>query len=304
MMQELFPTGEGFCTRLAILLRLRRSQMKDLRIGIGKQVVENLNDEHLIRFKYVNLKHYSVDDPLLSKEVKNLMNQALEGEKGVREDCQLFIEFHSPNVPNLDIIDLPGLLAYAGVGIPDETPEKIANLVDFYLSLYKDRCMVLAITDSKTPPNQSLAFQFIKSHQLEKQTIGVITKCDLLRDENQVEDLIRTLNQQAGSPAVHLPTHGYIATTLAQIGRRFTLTTQFQAEEDWFRENLQSEQQEVFNRCGVNQLINRLSLMTHDHHIIHWQPKTVDLLNKKLLELSCEVLALGMPQSLSLRFPI
>ncbi|KAI9753107.1 MAG: dynamin-like GTPase mgm1, partial [Lichina confinis] len=101
------------------------------------------------------------------------------------EPIQLTI--HSPNVPDLSLIDLPGYIQVTGLDQPMELKQKIADLCDRYI---QPPNVILAISAADVDLANSTALR--ASRRVDprgERTIGVITKLDLVDPRRAAEIL-------------------------------------------------------------------------------------------------------------------
>merc|ERR1719453_1895036 len=120
------------------------------------------------------------------RHVQDMMNQLTRTTDasaacGVVKDKYIVLEVEDPDVPILDLIDLPGM-----VHVDDESkPGKRAAIRDLYdaqiardASAGGEGCIYLAVVPNPSEQNAPICnptLQFIKEHTLESRTIGVFT---------------------------------------------------------------------------------------------------------------------------------
>ncbi|KAF1957822.1 hypothetical protein CC80DRAFT_534344 [Byssothecium circinans] len=93
-------------------------------------------------------------------------------------DDPIQLRIHSPNVPDLSLIDLPGYIQVTGRDQPPELKEKIADLCEKYI---KAPNVILAISAADVDLANSTALRASrKVDPRGERTIGVITKMDLV----------------------------------------------------------------------------------------------------------------------------
>jgi GTP-binding protein EngB required for normal cell division len=96
-------------------------------------------------------------------------------------DDPIQLRIHSPNVPDLSLIDLPGYIQVVGRDQPPELKEKIAQLCEKYI---KPPNVILAISAADVDLANSTALRASrKVDPRGERTIGVITKMDLVDAE-------------------------------------------------------------------------------------------------------------------------
>lgn len=114
------------------------------------------------------------------------LNLAVPAEQCVTDD-PIQLTIHSPNVPDLSLIDLPGYIQVVGRDQPAELKQKISDLCDKYI---QPPNVILAISAADVDLANSTALR--ASRRVDprgERTIGVITKMDLVEPQRGVEML-------------------------------------------------------------------------------------------------------------------
>lgn len=97
----------------------------------------------------------------------------------------IHLHIYSPNVPNLILIDLPGLVKVTRVNGPENiVVEEIREMILGYIK--NENCLILAITPGNIDFATSDALALAK--EVDKKgirTIGVITKLDMMREDDK-----------------------------------------------------------------------------------------------------------------------
>ena len=114
------------------------------------------------------------------------LNMAVPPEQCVSDD-PIHLRIHSPNVPDLSLIDLPGYIQVVGKDQPLELKEKIAELCEKYI---QPPNVILAISAADVDLANSTALRASrKVDPRGERTIGVITKMDLVDPERGAQML-------------------------------------------------------------------------------------------------------------------
>lgn len=94
----------------------------------------------------------------------------------------IHLHIHSPYVPDLSLVDLPGYVQIASMDQPEELKEKIASLCDKYI---RANNIILAVCAADVDLANSPALRASrKVDPLGLRTIGVVTKMDLVAPEH------------------------------------------------------------------------------------------------------------------------
>ncbi|KAK4219458.1 P-loop containing nucleoside triphosphate hydrolase protein [Rhypophila decipiens] len=160
---EFLPKGNNMITRRPIELTLVNDP--DARVDYAE-------------FPQLGL-HKITDFSLVQKNLMEL-NQSVPESECVSDD-PIHLTIHSPRVPDLSLIDLPGYIQVAGENQPRELKRKISELCDKYI---RGPNIILAISAADVDLANSTALQ--ASRRVDprgERTIGVITKMDLVDPE-------------------------------------------------------------------------------------------------------------------------
>ncbi|GAA5988977.1 hypothetical protein JCM10908_006254 [Rhodotorula pacifica] len=96
-------------------------------------------------------------------------------------DSPIQLRIHSPHVPDLSLVDLPGYVQIASMDQPEELKDKIAALCDKYIRAPN---IILAVCAADVDLANSPALRAAKKvDPLGMRTIGVVTKMDLIEPE-------------------------------------------------------------------------------------------------------------------------
>lgn len=93
----------------------------------------------------------------------------------------IHLRIHSPDVPDLSLVDLPGFVQISSLDQPEELKEKINKLCDQYI---RSPNIILAVCAADVDLANSPALRASKRvDPLGMRTIGVVTKMDLVQPE-------------------------------------------------------------------------------------------------------------------------
>ena len=124
------------------------------------------------------------------------------------------LHVHSPDVPSIDLLDLPGLKAAAGPQDAPDMPQQVEALVRSQIERYRDSAVFLATIDASMKSEASFGMRLIVEYGLQDRTIGVLTKCDNL-GMRPMRALPARLQQT--DDGTRLQPHGYVATMTAPL---------------------------------------------------------------------------------------
>jgi len=101
-------------------------------------------------------------------------------QKGVSA-APIFVRYYSPNVPNLSLVDLPGLTmtALTDHGQPRDIKRQIRDMIAAYIR--PERTIILMVCGARADLEADPALELVKEHDPQgARTVGVLTKVDLM----------------------------------------------------------------------------------------------------------------------------
>ncbi|EEB07562.1 GTPase Msp1 [Schizosaccharomyces japonicus yFS275] len=118
------------------------------------------------------------------------LNMAVPPSEGVSDD-PIRLVIHSPNIPDLSLIDLPGYIQISAQDQPTDLEKKIERLCDKYI---QEPNIILSVSAADVDLANSTALKASRRvDPLGLRTIGVITKTDLVTPEQAVQILQNNL---------------------------------------------------------------------------------------------------------------
>jgi hypothetical protein len=263
----IFDVGQNVVTRLVCRLKLRFSATTTtpkMKFAVpGKAVIESTS---------VQVIHDALKEA--HDEVK-ASGEAISG-------TEVTLEILSNSVPNIDIVDLPGLLAEAQADEPDDLPETVKNIVRPYVS--KPGTVVLYIVDGKGSQRNSPAAGLLRSVK-PASVIKVFTKVDCLRDDRQSSPLaafLEVFNKEKDAVALsnYEPKPG---ATFDEI---------LQEETKFFKSNL-PEFEKMRDKIGIGSLLSFVNRVAEKATREQWALKQQEKERKELAKVEAELVAQG-----------
>jgi hypothetical protein len=174
MMTPLLPRDEHICTRLPIHVRLRRSDQAEP----PRLEVVNVTTNTTERGPYVIASQSGAAD--VSKEMRKIIEEEQGGElRGVSASRIIIVHITSPDVPCLDLIDMPGLVSTPTGNEPADMASQTEAVVKTHMqSEHGSNSVYLAIVKATSAPNTSKAMGILDENNLYDKTLGVFTFCD------------------------------------------------------------------------------------------------------------------------------
>mmetsp|Transcript_26495 Transcript_26495/g.25364 ORF Transcript_26495/g.25364 Transcript_26495/m.25364 type:complete len:797 (+) Transcript_26495:85-2475(+) len=171
----IFPRNRTLCTRCPIRVKLRRHTASISSICIRNRRTNVIEEGSLAPLAL----------GMMSSHVQALMDQMLQGQpaRTIIGDREIVIEIKVPYCPNLDILDMPGLVA-----APQEAADISLQLTRSIIEQEAAHSIFLLVVDCRTECTASIATRLVLDHKIEDQTIGIFTKMDIFSNEYEDAD--------------------------------------------------------------------------------------------------------------------
>lgn len=177
--QVKFPTKDGLCTRFATEVILRKKETESVSVSIdpGKSRTPEEHDK-LLKFKPTasNLEDFP---SLVDMAQKAINSSERASDASTFSDDRLRVEISGPTLPQLTIVDLPGLIHSKTKEQTETDVQLVKTLVQDYMD--NPRSIILAVVTAKNDISNQIVLKMAK--KLDKhgsRTLGVITKPDTL----------------------------------------------------------------------------------------------------------------------------
>ncbi len=191
--------------------------------------------------KYTNMNDVKI-------MIEKVNNKITSSGQIVSEDS-ITLKLFSPNVPNLTLVDLPGLVENPVEGQPADLVDKINKLVFKYIS--NENCIVLAISAANTDIADSKSIKLARLVDPQgKRTLGVLTKLDLMDEGTNANDVLMGKKIKLELGIVGVVNRSYLE---VQEGR--SLNEQIRKEKGFLEDNYPH----LSGTNGTPYLINKIS---------------------------------------------
>ena len=296
--REVFPRGENFVTRMPIRLKMRR-------VGYENKVL--LRCFRLARNNPQELEKKTYEIPEggdLSEQIAEMIKRFVEcvhnvddGRRGrlILIDHEIEVEVRAPNVPDLELIDLPGLVA-----MPPDVAKDSLQLTKRFLG-DPDTLVLCVVEDVGASIRASSALNLMGGGIADR-TIVVLTKVDISPANP------RRLAERLADPQelVGFRPHDVVPVinrdSLADRDDTCSLVEAFEREREKFakwkegmaRMNLQPELPPE-NRLGVTAVLRSLNDLIEAHMRRTWVPKQLENARDRLAKTQEDTEKLGLP---------
>ena len=279
---DILPTGKSMVTRTPLNLDLIQTE-SDMFAEFGKY--ENSNWIKTKKIKLTNPLPTTLEIEHIHKEIESQTIQKAGSEMNISEE-EINLKIYSPFVPNLNLIDLPGLtmVACTDKGQPKDIKIKIRNLIQKYIQQPKN--IMLCVMPAREDLEADVALDLCKDFDKEGlRTIGVLTKIDLMNQGNNV------VNYLEGNVSRDLILkYGYFAIKNRNKEDMLTKTIHegISDELNYFKNNQNYKSREIQNKLGIVNLSKTLSVILLDNikksipNLIS-EIKTLQMENEKLI---------------------
>ncbi|XP_043363039.1 LOW QUALITY PROTEIN: interferon-induced GTP-binding protein Mx2-like [Dermochelys coriacea] len=211
------PRGSGIVTRCPLVLKLKK--LAPQQEWKGKISYWDIEEE---------LHHPSVVDNKIRKAQNAMAGEGV----GISQEL-ISLEISSPNVPDLTLIDLPGIARVAVGNQPQDIGEQIKKLIKKFIA--KQETINLVVVPSNVDIATTEALKMAQEVDPDgERTLGILTKPDLVDrgTESSVVDIVRNL-------VIHLRKGYMIVKCRGQqdIHDKLTLASAIQKERAFFEQH-------------------------------------------------------------------
>ncbi|QKF94243.1 dynamin GTPase [Fadolivirus algeromassiliense] len=255
MSMDLLPTGKNMVTRTPIDLRLHQLKgSTDGWVEFGDYTGEG----------WITEKKISIKMPIpLDSEITEIREYIMKKTNDVAGEGMnispkpIIINIYSPNVPNLSLVDLPGLtmVACTDKGQPEDIRERIENLVVSYIK--EKKTIVIAVMQARSDLETDIGLALIKKYDISGQRIvGVLTKPDLMNHETNIgEYLTNNISKNL------MLTYGYyvVKNRNGQEMKDVNILKGFELEKEYFNNHYEYKKPLYKDRIGSHNLTASLS---------------------------------------------
>ena len=287
-MMSIFPRDANICTRLPIHVHMRRTATTSIPMLRVRNLVSNE-----IELEYAISAETGYLD--VREEMNKIVQRYNKAVCGVVRDTIIEIFICNPNVPSLDLVDLPGLVVNRTTLEPENMRDLTKGLVEDHIRRYGDRSMYLGIFPANQPLRENIAYNLIQAQQIESVTVGVYTKCDDMSDKK-----IKQIRELTSQEDFTLKPHGFVFTMSDPLEEE-TFNNSYQKllvqainEQEFFQRHGMTDFLES-NTAGLPGLVENLNILFLSYLSNHWVPNTTDTLAKEILRNEADSAALGLP---------
>jgi len=179
----IFPKRKQLSTLCIIRVHLRRRETALSKISVVHRKTGKLDAKYGV--KEIPLQSMSETLQLLMDEMETesrSVHKYMPNRKSIISDKEIVVSIQVPYCPNLDVLDLPGLVAN-----PSDAHETTTNLASSVLQNEAGHSIFLLVLKAVNNPSQSLAASLIAKYKLFHKTLGVLTHLDRFQSDDDDE---------------------------------------------------------------------------------------------------------------------
>ncbi|KAJ6227859.1 dynamin related protein [Anaeramoeba flamelloides] len=232
--RDFLPRGTGIVTKVPIRIQLTNS---------GKP-----NSLPFVIFQHQPKKIFYDFEEVHSEILKETQERT---SNGAIVDDPICLNLNAPDVPNIILVDLPGLTKNAVKDQKEDVPLQIELLVKKYLK--NKNCIILTISESTQEIVNSVSIKLSKEYdQKGERTLNVLTKLDLMERGTDVCDILNGEVIKNGKGFIPV-----INRSQKELKRGITYQQLIKKEKHFFQNH--PSYCDISDKCGNEYLIKTIS---------------------------------------------
>ncbi|XP_047438806.1 interferon-induced GTP-binding protein Mx-like [Mugil cephalus] len=257
------PRGSGIVTRCPLELKMKRT--KEGQEWYGKIIYGNHDEE--------------IEDPAsVEKKIREAQDEMAGNGVGISSEL-ISLEVASPDVPDLTLIDLPGITRVAVKGQPENIGEQIKRLIEKFITKQETISLVVVPCNVDIATTEALKMAQQVDPEGER-TLGILTKPDLV-DKGTEETVVKIIHNEV------IPlTKGYMIVRCRgqkEITENVSLTEAIETENDFFKCHAHFNALYDEGHATIPKLAEKLTLELV-HHIEKSLPRLAEQIEEKLAQ--------------------
>lgn len=283
MRMELLPTGSNMTTRTPLDIRMSKTEGETASLTIGSYENGVWIEDLTVDLELPEPSKTKID--IIRKQIMKKTDQ-LAGEGFDVSPIPIVLKIESPNVPNLSLTDLPGIIMLSENRTTKLNQKKqIEDMITQYL--FKERAIILSVIQAREDIQADPGFAFIKEQKLNANKIlGILTKPDLMNSgthvgrylSNDIKDYLKV-------------SEGYFCVKNKSKKDQSVLES-FDDEKDYFCGHKEYYNSYYSNKTGIEKVSKKLSLLLIEEtkNIL---PSAIDDINNLANEVTKKLKGLG-----------
>uniref|UniRef100_A0A3P9DNM6 Interferon-induced GTP-binding protein Mx n=1 Tax=Maylandia zebra TaxID=106582 RepID=A0A3P9DNM6_9CICH len=255
------PRGSGIVTRCPLELKMTKTKEGEAWYG---------------KISYRDFEEKIKEPALVEKMIREAQLKLIGNEMGISSEL-ISLEIASPDVPDLTLIDLPGIARVAVDGQSADIGDKIKTIIQTAISKQETINLVVVPCNVDIATTEALNMAKLVDPDGER-TLGVLTKPDLV-DKGTEENVVKIVHNEV------IPLKkGYIVVKCRgqkEITGKVSLSEALKNEEAFFKEHAHFQTLFDEGKASVPKLAEKLTLELV-HHIQKSLPRLDEQTHKKL----------------------
>nr|AAR99718.1 interferon inducible Mx protein [Dicentrarchus labrax]AAR99719.1 interferon inducible Mx protein [Dicentrarchus labrax] len=262
------PRGSGIVTRCPLELKMKRK--KEGEEWYGKISYQDFEEE--------------IEDPAdVEKKIREAQDEMAGVGVGISDDL-ISLEIAYPDVPDLTLIDLPGIARVAVKGQPENIGDQIKRLIQKFITKQETISLVVVPCNVDIATTEALNMAQRVDPDGER-TLGILTKPDLV-DKGTEETVVDIVHNEV----IHLK-KGYMIVKCRgqkEITEKVSLTEAIEREKAFFNDHVFFHTLYNDGHATVPKLAEKLTLELV-HHIEKSLPRLEEQIEEKLQQTRAEL---------------
>ncbi|KAK5934394.1 hypothetical protein CgunFtcFv8_014798 [Champsocephalus gunnari] len=262
------PRGSGIVTRCPLELKMKRK--KEGEEWYGKISYQDFEEE--------------IDDPAdVEKKIRQAQDEIAGLGVGISDEL-ISLEIASPDVPDLTLIDLPGITRVAVKGQDANIGDRIKSMIQKFIRRQETISLVVVPCNVDIATTEALKMAQEVDPEGER-TLGILTKPDLV-DRGTEENVVEIVNNEV----IHLK-KGYMIVKCRgqkEITEKVSLTEAIEKEKTFFSDHVFFHSLYNDGHATIPKLAEKLTLELV-HHIEKSLPRLEEQIEEKLAETQAQL---------------
>ncbi|XP_029946649.1 interferon-induced GTP-binding protein Mx-like [Salarias fasciatus] len=266
------PRGSGIVTRCPLELKMKRKTDGDPWFG---------------KISYQNHEEEIKKPGLVEKKIRDAQDKMAGSGVGISDEL-ITLEIASPDVPDLTLIDLPGIARVAVEDQPVNIGDQIKRLIQKFIQKQETISLVVVPCNVDIATTEALKMAQEVDPDGER-TVGILTKPDLV-DKGTEDTPVRIVHNE-----VICLKKGYMIVKCRgqkEITDKVSLPEALQREEDFFKEHAHFQILYEEGKATVPKLAEKLTLELVQH-IVKNLPHLEEQIKKKIQKAQTQLDRLG-----------
>ncbi|XP_037628091.1 interferon-induced GTP-binding protein Mx isoform X1 [Sebastes umbrosus] len=262
------PRGSGIVTRCPLELKMKRKRE---------------GEEWYGKISYKDFEEELEEPADVEKKIREAQDQIAGVGVGISDDL-ISLEIASPNVPDLTLIDLPGIARVAVKGQPVNIGDQIKRLIHKFITKQETISLVVVPCNVDIATTEALKMAQEEDPEGER-TLGILTKPDLV-DKGTEDTVIEIVRNEV----IHLK-KGYMIVKCRgqkEITENVSLTEAIEREKEFFNGHMHFHTLYDEGHATVPKLAEKLTLELV-HHIKRSLPRLEEQIEEKLAQTQAEL---------------